>query len=243
MVLSIAAVPLSDDSVHRAVEYLQSGQPQRALPLLEAAAKKANDPGLIAFNRGVTLARLGRYREAELQFELCDSPPSRLARSTYNRGICLLGRDEPDAIRAAIECFMAVRDEPDLAVDARHNLEVAKLRWARLRTNQRTDRSSGTGTPDPSATLGREGPGDPIPIENAPPLKTVPRGGAEPASSPKARPGAGTLPVLRDDAELKPMLPEDAQRILDAAAKRIERQRREVESIRAGPGRTALRDW
>lgn len=242
-VFCVAAAPLSDDAIHKAAEYLQANQPERALHLLEAAAKTANDPGLIAFNRGLALARLGRFREAELQFELCDTPPSRLARANYNRGICLLQRDEPDAIRAAIECFMAVRDEPDLATDARHNLEAAKLRWARLKANRRTGDSSGTSDPDPSATLGREGLGDPNPIENVRPMRTVSRNDAEPATSPKTLPGAGTLPVLRDDTVLNPMLPEDAQRLLDAAVKRIERQRRAIENLRAGPSRSALRDW
>src|SRR5205823_5842396 len=91
------------------------GDDEKSLALLEAAAERAADPGLVAFDRGVALARLGRAREAELQFLRClddaEIPDERKARALYNRGVCLLAReDDLAAIRAAVDCFAACRE-------------------------------------------------------------------------------------------------------------------------------------
>jgi tetratricopeptide (TPR) repeat protein len=257
---AISASPpnAATDPLRIGLQLLESGDNERALASLETASQQTDDPGLVAYNRGIALARLGRLREAELQFIRClddDAiPTERRAKALYNRGVCLLSRDDLPAIRTAIDCFSLCRDEAADAVlvaDAKHNLEVAKARWqrARLKETQPPSPSEGGYEPpspprthdstaeDASANSGANG------SAAAKAQPTLQKVDSPAKSTNQMAPGAGTLPVLKDDAVLTPLSPDDTQAYLDQTAKRLARQRLNVERLRGGPDRPGVRDW
>jgi len=247
--LIFAATP--SEPLSSGLQALQQGDAATALPWLDAAAGTTADPGLVAFNRGVALWQLGRPREAEVQFERCldDAaiPQSRRAQALYNRGVCLLARDDLPALRLAMDCLTLSRDAAaaELKADAEHNLEIAKLRWqrARLQPPEPPARSesglenaskndAGTGTSDESMNA-----------KQAMTPATGPAGANDRAASGLPRPGAGSLPVLRDDAILMPLSPDDTRSYLEQAARRLATQRHAIEAMRRGPERRGVRDW
>src|SRR4029078_6442509 len=71
-----------------------------------------------------------------------DIPPERRARSLYNLGNCLVrqaGETDVQLLQASIESYeLALRGAADEGVrtDAGHNLEVAKLLWAKARAKR-----------------------------------------------------------------------------------------------------------
>jgi tetratricopeptide (TPR) repeat protein len=252
----LAAPPdAADDSLRTALLLLEAGDGERAMPLLEAASQHTDDPGLVAYNRGVALARRGRLREAELQFIRClddDAiPAERRAKALYNRGVCLLSRDDLPAIRTAIDCFSLSRDEASDAVliaDAKHNLEVAKAHWQRARLKEVQPPSPNEGGYEPPRTHdstpqneSTNGGANGSAIAKAQPTLQKADGAAKATN--QVAPGAGTLPVLKDDAVLTPLSPEDTQAYLDQTAQRLARQRQSVERLRGGPDRPGVRDW
>ncbi len=56
-------------------------------------------------------------------------------------------------------------------------------------------------------------------------------------------PGAGTLPVIKDDSVLVPLTPQQTDAYLELTAQRLLQQRRMNERLRAGPERNHVRDW
>ncbi len=69
---ALAAVSANPaDELRTGIQFLEAGNPELALAALERAAERSDDPGLVAFNRGVALVQLNRHREAELQFLHC----------------------------------------------------------------------------------------------------------------------------------------------------------------------------
>jgi len=256
---TISAAPPTDanELLRHGLKLLEAGETELALPFLEAAAERSDDPGLVAYNRGLALARLGRMREAELQFlhALDDDviPAERRAKALYNRGLCLLTRDDLPAIRTAIECFTLCRDEGKDAVliaDAKHNLEVAKERWRQARLKQAQPPSPNDGGYEESPPKKNEATAQSDPTTNGTGGSSTAK--AQPSTQPaegnakgtsQMAPGAGTLPVLKDDATLTPLSPEDTQTYLDQTARRLARQRQSVEHLRGGPDRPGVRDW
>src|SRR5262249_36018685 len=113
------------------------------------------DPGLVAYNKAAALYRLAGqpdnaarrgslYREAELQYRctLEGAAGARRAGALYGLGNSLLQqglRRGPavlqDAVRCYEECLREPELAPELADDARHNLELARLLWLQAREN------------------------------------------------------------------------------------------------------------
>jgi tetratricopeptide (TPR) repeat protein len=231
------------------------------------AEERSPDPGLVAFNKGSALYRHGDFRRAELCFRRAlgdaDIPAERRGRALYNLGNCLVrqaGETDVKALQAAIECFeRAVRESPDEGVrtDAGHNLEVAKLLWAKARAkrppNERDpewdDRQDpkrpppeGPKPPDPGSESNSE---NSRKLDAGPKLDVGkgPEAGAIPKETDKAAPGAGNLPVLPDTGQVESLAPEDARAVLKKAAERLQRERRKVREEAAQGDRPRPKDW
>ncbi|HET6574937.1 MAG TPA: hypothetical protein VFG68_15130 [Fimbriiglobus sp.] len=224
-----------------------------------AAAERTTDPGLVAFNRAAVAVQLGEPREAELYYlrALDDraAPPDRRARALYDRGVCLLARGGSTAVyRSAIACFEQSLDLLDaadpLAADARHNLELAKLLWAKARTTEKSAPNPNDLPPDvpdplppePGAGQGTgDEPGDQPGVRPEPAPGTPP--GGTPRETNRKSPGAGNLPVVLDADRPQPLTPEDTRAILQRVAERLEKDREATARLLTGPERPDVRDW
>src|SRR5262249_32613746 len=100
------------------------------------AEGRITDPGLAAFNKAAALYQAGLYRDAELAYRCCleDASGARRTFALYGLGTALVqqGRERgAEVLREAIRAFQACLRQPDLSAeladDARHNLELAKL--------------------------------------------------------------------------------------------------------------------
>lgn len=258
-------VPVGDH-MRAADEAFARGDWETAETLYAQAEERSPDPGLVSFNKGTALYRRGDFRRAELCFRrtLGDAaiPAERRGRALYNLGNCLVrqaGDSDVRTLQAAIECFeMALREAPDEGVrtDAGHNLEVAKLLWAKARAKRppgeqdpdwEDRRDQRRPPPDPKAPdPGPENTGEgPKNIEAGAKLD-VGKGkdaGMVQKEVEKAAPGAGNLPVLKDDDEVESLSPEDARAVLQKAAERLQRERRKLREEAAQGDRPRLKDW
>jgi len=243
--LLISAAPAVDEALRRGNTALESGKPDEALAHFARAAERTTDPGQVAFNQGVALARLSRHREAELHFRRClsDAEGQRRARALYNLGCCLLQESRGRLVRPlrqAVNCFEQASEMADatLRQDVVHNLELAKrmLLAARASSPHQPESpddepdfpASRPITPDPMSPTapGREpgtalAPSDRSPQANA---KSGDPGNAKATDHPPP-PGKGNLPPLPDDDALVQMTPEDARAHLERAAERIATER------------------
>ena len=231
----------------------------QALQLYAAAETTTLNPGLVAFNQGTALYRLGRFREAQLHFQRCLDEADRERRPAilYNLGNAVLQQATAandlalfrEAVDAFARCAAQAGVDPDLQLSARHNLELAKLLWLQARIARGDAKEPEPGdTPNPM----------PPPPPKTPDLEKTDDGSSpEPGSNPKLEkdnrkqapekkddqkpiptderaPGAGKVPPPVDMKDLQTMSPEDATKNLERAAERI-RQERAAYRLRAAP--------
>jgi Ca-activated chloride channel family protein len=243
--LMISAAPAVDEALRRGNAALEAGQAEEALAHFARAAERTTDPGQVAFNQGVALARLSRHRDAELHFRRClsDATGERRARALYNLGCCLLQESRGRLIRPlrqAVNCFEQAIDEPDpvLQPDLLHNLELAKRLLLSARSSSPHQPEPPDDEPDfpPTRPLGpdptsptapgRE-PGSALAPADRSPQANAKSGdpGAAKATDHPPPPGKGNLPPLPDDDALVQMTPEDAKAHLERAAARIVAER------------------
>ncbi len=231
--------------------------------IYDQCATDASDPGLVAFNLGAVHFKLGDTKTAAMNYQqtLDDAaiPTARRLQAMYNRGVCLLNdRSDAAALRTAIELFATVRDDAAsdsaLSADARFNLELAKLLWNKARTPNRPPPSAETTpetNPPPPEPNTQEPPaantktGERPPPESATP-KLLPgereiKPGETLKKSPKAGPGG--LPVIVESSTVIPLSVADLDAYLEATRKRLDRERKANNRLRAGPERTHVRDW
>jgi Ca-activated chloride channel family protein len=239
-----------------------------------AAEDRITDPGLVAFNEAAALyrqaaqlentpRRTSLYREAELHYRRCleDATGTRRAEALYGLGNSLLqqvahrGAEAcQEAVRAYGQCLAAEAVAADLAADARHNLELAKLLALQAKTNKkeqnsdseednndptkprpnRPDRGDGgsaeqaAGTPNAS--------GDKSRVQVQP--------GQQPIKTDDTRPpGEGNLPPVEDRDQLVPMAPEDAAAHLERAAAQVLRERHQHQHLATRPPSGNVKDW
>lgn len=255
-----------DDSIRLANEALGRGDTDAAESLYQEAEERTSDPGLVAFNKGTLLFRRGDFRRAELHFRraLSDeaTPGHRRQRALYNLGNCLVreaGETEIKRLQSAIDCYELVLHETSdegLKLDAAHNLEVAKLLWAKARSRKPpSERDSDWDEPrdptkppfDPSGKqdIG-DGGKDNGPKTPDPGTKIEPRKGSEngaaPKELPKTIPGQGNLPVIPDSADGKPT-DEDVRTALQRAADRLQKERQKLRQEAAQGERIRANDW
>ncbi|MFO0808700.1 MAG: VWA domain-containing protein [Gemmataceae bacterium] len=248
--LSLISAAPPEDYLRHGLAHLDAGRPDAALADFARAAERTIDPGLVAFNQGIALARLGRHRDAELHFRRClsDAEGDRRARALYNLGVMLLQESQgklAGPLRHAVAAFtqaLPLADE-SLRPDVLHNLELAKVLLAKAKP-------SGPQAADEPPDFGpeRKPPTGPEPADMGDPAfakgegKAKAAGKANGKQSPqstdgKPPPGKGNLPPLPDSDTLAELTPEDVARHLDQAEQRIAEARRT--RLRTGmPSRT-----
>jgi tetratricopeptide (TPR) repeat protein len=216
------------------------------------------DPGLVAFNKGAALYRLGRFREAELHYLRCreDATGERLARVLFDLGNSILqqARDRDasrleQAIAHYEECLSHLEAGPELRDDARCNLQLARALLIKAKASKDPSNPEGSDPKDypnePRHGKGEYGPDSLDPRSRARAV-TDPRGDAtrEPGSSQqRPPPGMGNLPLLPDQDELAPLSPEDTAEYLRQVAARILRERREHKQQTTSPAAHTFMDW
>lgn len=263
-IVLVSATPQSD-WLRRGNDALSRGQPDVALVEYARAAQRTNDPGEVAFNEGVALYRLGRYRDAELHFRraLSDAQGARRVRALYNLGSALLQESQgrlKAPLRNAVEVFEQARGElriiDPLADDIRHNLELAKrlLAGARDPNQDQPDEPPDSHRPPQSQPGGAEQPDQNL-IGRQPSASQI-----DPSGRPQPRgkldgdnvrqqtdrpppPGKGNLPPLPDEDALSPLSLEDTQAHLQRAAERIESERKAKLQSSVRPLSTNFPEW
>ena len=132
----VAAGTLAEEMIRRGNAAYERGDYDAATSAYTEAESRITDPGLAAFNKAAALYQKGLYREAESHYRCCleDAEGLRRIQAWYGLGAALLqqGRERgADVLREAIRCYEECLRQPgitpELADDARHNLELAKL--------------------------------------------------------------------------------------------------------------------
>ena len=240
VIATVSAGPI-DDWLRRGDAALTAEQPAQALAWYTKAEGRTPDPGQLAFNEGVALVALGRYREAELHFQWClsDATGDRRIRALYNLGTSLVRRcagRERAAMQAAIAAFeSAQRELPpyhSLAADLQDNLAIAKDMLARLPADQPT--LPGDGEPND--------PDKPVPTKQQDKPTTAP--GDSPKSTDQVGPpGKGNLPPIADTDEPTPITAQDFDEHLRRTVARINAAKRDRLRAKSLDKPTKYPDW
>ena len=254
-----SAGTVSDAELRRGIVALDAGQLESALAHFDAAGERTTDPGLVAFNEGIALYRLHRFREAELRFRcsLSDAEDGRRANALYNLGCALLQSSQgrrAEPLHQAVASFEMAIDSPisaeNLRLQARDNLELAKRLLAQL-PPESPQSASQEGGPDPARPDAVREPmnsdaGAPAPrfgAETGERVRGSKSDGTPRMSDRSPPPGKGSLPPLPDDGELAPLTPDDARTHLDRAAARIAAARQAQFRTKAATPSTQFPDW
>ncbi|MFL5244194.1 MAG: tetratricopeptide repeat protein [Gemmataceae bacterium] len=224
------------------------------------AEVRTTDPGLVALNKASALYHLGNYRAAELLYRasLSDAEEPRRLRSLYSLANCLVQQAADryaKSLKEAIDLYQQClsQSDTDLADDARHNLELAKMLLLRAQTKHEKDpdekdpdhdpqtnppAKSGAkqdGTPDPgpgdSKNGGQELPGHPN------------LGHQTPTSKEQPSPGKGNLPPIPDTQDPVAMTHEDAAAHLEQATTRILQERQKHKHMSFKKPAPGVKDW
>jgi hypothetical protein len=234
---------------------------ETALALYRQAEGRVSDPGLLSFNEGAALYRLGRYRDAEIHYWLSrqDAAGARLARVLYDLGNAVFQqaekRDAPLLQRAIgfyEECLRQAEADAELLESARHNLAFAQalLKQAKARKDNRPDESNpgrnpqGDSKPDAQPSLAGAQSGM---EENAGPGSHEAEGSGNAnqadAKNPRYQGGIGNLPPVPDRDQLVPLTAHDASAYLEKAAERILKERRTFYGKSVHRPSQNIKDW
>ncbi|MBY0528029.1 MAG: hypothetical protein K2R98_31820 [Gemmataceae bacterium] len=249
MLVGAAPELTPEDYVRQGNAAFEQGQYDAAVKLYTQAEERITNPGLVAYNKGAALYRLGDFRAAEVHYRRCleDASGEPRAAMLYDLGNCLLQQSQgsnAELLRDAMKCYLLCLREDglgdELKTNARHNLELAKLLWIKAK-NAQPNKDPGKNPDDPKETPpepkkqpdepknnGNDtNPGtDPTPKVTPQPDPSNPNQTPTPTREPPP-PGSGNLPPIPDKDELTRMLPEDAAAHLARAAERILRERKE----------------
>ncbi len=250
------------------------GDYEKAIEFYDRAEDRATDPGQVAFNKATALYRLAlddteqnsgdpvrRFREAEEHYrrsaEGADEP--RRSRALFGLANSLVqGRgDDVRALMQAVRCYRECLRSPDrqVAEDARHNLELAKLLWLRVRSkdsrhseNENKNRHDGSNDRDPpmneqnpnqargDPTMGHAGTtGAHEPIKG--------RAGENAIQTDDAAPGPSNMLPPRDDDKLPALTSKEADQYLAEAIKQIQKARKAQRSRPAQAQTGSVKDW
>jgi tetratricopeptide (TPR) repeat protein len=222
-----------------------------AVKLYTDAEGTIDNPGLVSFNKGAALYRLGRFRDAQQHFQRCldEADPSRRPAMLYNLGNCLLQQAQAggdlslfrEAVDAFARCLRQEAIQLELRDSARHNLELTKLLWLQARLahpNQQEKDPGSDPNPEPPKQDKSSQDQEKTPEGADPTPGTKPKQVAEKKSKVDKKegkekaietedrmPGKGNIPPPPDDATLKKMSPEDAIKNIDSAVERIREER------------------
>lgn len=245
-VLLLLALPLliggsiAEDWLRRGNAAYERSDYDAAVAAYAEAEVRTTEPGLAAFNKAAALYHHGRYREAELSYRCCleDAAGPRRTFALYGLGSALVqqGRERgAEALREAIRSFEESMRQPgvspELADDARHDVELAKLLLQLVppKTDDKpsTQRDDEEEKPHRSPERQRPDPGmESLGKGKADARAEKQRVGREHAKdaqrSDEGTAGAGSeLPPVPDQEELAPMSRDDAKEHLKRAAARI----------------------
>jgi hypothetical protein len=156
--------------------------------------------------------------------------------------------DDPYTLGEAIAeyraCLLQPRLSAELRADARHNLELAQLRWLKVRANMATDKSAGD--PNDATYPKKKEDSDNLVYKEVNPSKDAQREEASDVPTPKEKPkrvaSQGAPVVLPDEQRLQPLSQEQTLATLAREARRIAEARRQ----QYHPSRPALlttKDW
>ena len=264
---ALAAAPVlqPEDLVRQGNAAFERGDFAGAVEFYARAEERTADPGLIAFNEAAALYQLGRYRDAELRLRRCqeDATGNRRGRLLYNLGNCLVQEARsrnPSRLREAIntyeQCLQQEGVEPELAADARHNLEVARLLLQKAQSSRESQNEAnedqGGASPQPEEQRSDARPGGDQAVTSLPNgmdkagqalNRTGDRNTAPTKTGQPPPPGKGNLPPIPDEDELTAMSAEDAAQHLKQAASRIAQERREYRERPMPAPPANVRDW
>ena len=242
-----------------------AGDHDKAIALFDQAEERITNPGLVAFNKGAALYRLGRFAQAEAHYRRCleDASGPRRARMLFDLGNCLIKQSEgnqADLLDQASKCYrMALAGELDDEVrrDAQHNFELARLLWVKAKAQRKPENPGPDNPKDPPKTPDNKkapeeikaGGKDKGAAKSADIMQKIeqtkdPKGNKERPiqTNELPPPGKGHLQPVPDREEHVPLPPEDALRHLQRAAELIQRERREHQR-RSTPIPYNLMDW
>jgi tetratricopeptide (TPR) repeat protein len=235
-----------------------------ALDAYQRAEETITDPGLVAFNEGAALYRLGLFRDAEAHYRraLGDAAGERRARVLYDLGNALLQQGQDQDVRLLQQAIGAYQDclaQPalgrELAEDARGNLALARALLQKARTRKPSQPDSPTDNdPGPSPhedPRNRQRPGD---YATSPPggnFMGTPTPGSElgpenrqgALQTKQTAPGEGNDRPLPDQEQLAKMSADDTEQYVRQAAARIMRERHELWHRGAATPRPGMKDW
>lgn len=257
-VLLVAAAAVSNRELQRGIAALDAGQFEKALTHFAAAGERPTDPGLVAFNEGVALYHLRRFREAEQRFRwaLSDAAGSRRASALYNLGCALLQQSQgrlAEPLRlavAALEQSLAVEEiDADVRNQAQENLALAKRLLGKVTpdSSKGDDTSSEPTANRPSEKSIREATNPEQGKAGSSEVNVAQEGKAD-AGKPQPTdrpppPGKGNLPPLADDDALSPLTADDARAHLERATARIAAARNAQLRSQAASPATQFPDW
>jgi tetratricopeptide (TPR) repeat protein len=239
-VLLIAGTQV-EDALRRGNAAYDRGDYDKAAGAYSEAEIVTTDPGLAAFNKAAALYQMGQFREAERAYRcaLEDAEGARRTYALYGLATALVrqGRERgAEVLRDAIRSYEACVQEPavtaELADDARHNLELAKLlitlippKSSAKPDNQRDEKEEQPKPPPEPRTTAESG------LEPSGQGKADARGekqrvrkdqGKDAQKTDEGAPGADReLPPVPDQEDPAPMSAEDAQEHLRRAAARV----------------------
>jgi tetratricopeptide (TPR) repeat protein len=249
------------------------GDYEQAVEFYSQAEDRTTDPGQVAYNKATALYRLAlaekeegsgdpasRFRQAEDYYrrgaEGADEP--RRSRALFGLANSLVqGRSaEARSLLQAVRCYRECLRSPDpqIAEDARHNLELAKLLWLRVRAkdarqseneNKNPQDSNPENNPpmndqNPGRTGGEPGKGRPGATEVP---QAIPGGGENAMETNQHTPGPSNEPPLRDDDKLSPRTEKEAEEDLAKAVKQILTARK-AQRLRPPPSASkTVKDW
>jgi Mg-chelatase subunit ChlD/tetratricopeptide (TPR) repeat protein len=261
LVCAAANQPETEAHLRQGNDAYQRKDYAAALKSYEQAEFSASDPGLVAFNKGATLVRLGRLREAELCYLRClqdgEVPAERRLRALYYLGTTLLqrGSETRDAVILfrAVECFERAANgasgDQELRDDAEHNLELARILWLQVRATAKAldppelppnELNDPRNNPFPKGKFG-EG-GNLIKERVGSDADRGQSSEKDGSTTEKDVPGSGTVDTLADSDELQPLDIHDARHLLAREIRRIERD--QAEGPRQVPSENRnVKDW
>lgn len=251
--LILAAAHPTDAWVWRGNQELANNRPAEALTWYQKAEERTPDPGLVAFNKGVAMARLHRWRDAELHFRrsLSDAAGERRWQALYNLGTSLIrrsaGRDRQALQDAIVALEQASAMNADKA-DVKTNLQIAKDLLAQApaesgapEIENKNDGQQVAKSADAKAKAALEKRLGPANKTGKALQKSDGTGGQETDQPPP--PGAGNLPVIPDSDVVERITPEDLAQHLNRAAVRIAAAQRDQLKSRRPTSKPSYPDW
>jgi len=204
--LIVAASPREsiEDIIRRGNDAFAAKQYRSAVQLYQQAEGLTPDPGLVAFNKASALYQLalaaqspaekaGRFHEAEEAYRCAADDATQPRRLLARFGLAnslLQGRaEDADSLKQAVacyrECLTSDALDDSLKADARHNLEVAKLKLLKVQSKPPSERAKDPGGEDkPKKPDKKEPKKEPKPPQQGgDPMKDAgqPKGSGDPA--------------------------------------------------------------